>query len=90
MQNKWFDNYRGEEVIVMDDMDRRNDYELGHLLKRWTDHYKVTAEVKGGVVGLCHKKFIVTSNWKPEELWDDQKFVSAIRRRFEVIEIVKL
>lgn len=36
----------------MDDYDKKNDYEIGHLIKRWTDHYETTAETKGGIVGL--------------------------------------
>lgn len=58
----------------MDDLDRRNDYELGHLIKRWTDHYETTAEIKGGTVGLCHTKFIITSNYHPNEMWNDVTF----------------
>jgi len=82
-QNKWFDGYAGEEVILLDDLDSNV---LGHYLKIWADKWSCTGEIKGGTTKLCHKYFIVTSNYQPCELWpEDQQMCSAIQRRFEVI-----
>lgn len=81
-QNKWFDGYQGEEVVILDDYDTET---LGHHLKIWADRYACTGEVKGGMVNLRHKKFIVTSNYPPEHFWpQDEQLVKAIRRRFKV------
>lgn len=80
-QNKWFDGYRGETAILLDDLDTGT---LGHYLKIWADRYACTGEVKGGTLNLCHRTFIVTSNWTPEELWpDNPKMAEAIERRFK-------
>lgn len=81
-QNKWFDGYQGEDVIIMDDVDKGG-IGLGHHLKIWTDRYKCSGEIKGGTVCLSHKKFVVTSNYRIEDLWaEDQQMMKAIKRRF--------
>lgn len=43
----------------MDDLDETY---LGHYLKIWADRYKCSGEVKGAILPLAHKVFIVTSN----------------------------
>lgn len=84
-QNKWFDGYQGEKVIVLDDLDKQGSC-LGHYLKIWADKWACSGEVKGGTVPLMHEKFIVTSNYLPHQLWpDDDEMVNAVRRRFEII-----
>lgn len=82
-QNKWFDGYVGQETIVLDDLDTSGTC-LGHYLKIWADKWACTGEVKGGQVNLRHKRFVVTSNYKIEQLWpEDMEMQSAIKRRFE-------
>lgn len=70
----------------MDDLDvsrgSKEGKEIGHLLKIVTDHYECTGEIKGGFVALRHSKFVVTSNYTPEDMWDDTVMIAAIRRRF--------
>lgn len=83
-QNKWFDGYQGEKIIVLDDLDKGGAC-LGHYLKIWADKWACTGEVKGGVVPLRHTKFVVTSNYTPADLWtDDMEMLLAIERRFEM------
>ena len=81
-QNKWFDGYAGEKTIILDDMDSNA---LGHYLKIWTDRYPCTGETKGGTVNLQHDKFIITSNFSIEQLWEDQPEIrDALLRRFDI------
>lgn len=80
-QNKWWDGYQGEEVVLLDDYDTPL---LGHHLKIWADKWRATGEVKGGTVDLRHKLFIITSNKLPKDIWpEDDMLVRAINRRFE-------
>lgn len=83
-QNKWFDGYNGEDVILLDDLDSNV---LGHHLKIWADKYACTGETKGGTTPLQHSRFVVTSNYSIEQLWDqDPVMAAAINRRFSVFE----
>lgn len=82
-QNKWFDGYNGEDVIILDDLDTNI---LGHYLKIWADKYACTGETKGGTIHLQHKMFIITSNYAPDSLWkEDEQMCEAVKRRFTVV-----
>lgn len=81
-QNKWWDGYKGEKAIILDDLDSNV---FGHYLKIWADRYSCTGEVKGGTVNLQHDFFVVTSNYHPDMLWsEDIQMCEAIKRRFKI------
>lgn len=82
-QNKWFDGYLGEPFIILDDFDLLGAC-LGHYLKIWADRWPCTGEIKGAHVALKHEKFIITSNYTPDQIWTDSILVEAITRRFEL------
>ena len=81
-QNKWWDGYDGEDVVILDDMD---DPCLKHYMKLWADKWSCKGETKGGYTQLVHKKIIVTSNYTIDELFKDSgdDMVAAIKRRFK-------
>jgi len=79
-ESKWWDSYDGEAVVIIDDFDKFQ-VAQGGSLKRWLDRYPFQAEVKGGMQMIRPKKIIVTSQYHPHEIWDDQKTVDAIMRR---------
>ena len=83
LNNKWWDGYDGEDVVIIDDFDKYDIALSGHL-KRWSDHYPFPAEFKGGVKVIRPKRIIVTSNYSPEEIWEDEATLGPIRRRFTV------
>ena len=78
-QNKWWDNYRGERYVLLDDFDSPA---LGHLLKIWADRYQFHGECKGGSVAMRYSRFIITSNYLPADLWKEPILCTAISRRF--------
>lgn len=83
-QNKWWDGYNGQLTVILDDLDTNV---LGHYLKIWADKWSCTGETKGGTIQLCHRLFVVTSNYLPEYFWpDDVPMCEAINRRFKIIE----
>lgn len=83
-QNKWWDGYQGERNVLLDDFDCKV---LGHYIKIWADKYCFMAEAKGSSMQIRPHNFIVTSNYKIEELFDCPILIEAIKRRFYQIYI---
>lgn len=82
--NKWFDGYRGEDVIIIDDLDTSHTF-MSYFLKRWADQYPFTAESKGGSMCIRPKTVIVTSQFRIEDIWIDWDTRQALLRRFQVV-----
>jgi len=59
-----------EKEVIIDDFGP-NSIDINHLL-RWFDRYKCLVETKGGMVPLYADKFIITSNFTPEEIYTSQ------------------
>jgi hypothetical protein len=83
---KWWNGYRGESVAIIDDLSPAT-ISYQHLLV-WVDRYPCLVETKGGMMPLEVSTIVVTSNYRPEEVWPDANSVSiaAVRRRFTFTE----
>lgn len=87
-RTKWFDGYRGEKNVIIDEF--RGSIDISYLL-RWLDRYPVTVEKKGTQVPLQATKFWITSNIPPEQWFMDVDIETqlALKRRLtEIINIV--
>jgi len=79
----WWDGYNGQEVVCIDDFDKFQ-VKQGGDMKRWLDRYSFQAQYKGGMEEIRPRKIIVTSQYYPREIWDDEKTVAAIMRRVKI------
>jgi len=84
--NKWWDGYRGQANVIIDDIDPRH-ADLAYDLKCWADKYAFISEVKGGQIYIRPLKIIVTSQYKIEQVFVDPNDREAIARRFNEIEV---
>lgn len=80
---RWWDGYKGQDVVIIDDFDVYQKAQGGDM-KRWADHYAFPAPVKGGYINIRPKVIVVTSNYTPEEIWEDEQTREPILRRFNV------
>lgn len=87
--NKWWDGYQNHEFVIIDDFDKTHKC-LGHHLKRWADIYSFPAEHKGHTYQIRPKTVIVTSNYHPSQIFDDDPvLLEAILSRFNLTEFSK-
>lgn len=62
-QPVWFDGYKGERAVLIDDYEP-GDYPLGRLL-RWADRYPLQVPTKGGHRQFVARRLYITSNHDP-------------------------
>lgn len=85
--NKWWDGYKFEPVVLIDDVDRSHSAWIGGFLKIWADHYGFIAEAKGRSISIRPERLLVTSQYYIGDLFSvDPQLVEALERRFRVIE----
>lgn len=82
---KWFQDYRGQEVVIFDDL-RPGVFTIGELLRLTDPHPKpIRVEFKGGSCFWCASVIIITTNTPLDEWFTaDNSDVDAFRRRVRV------
>lgn len=85
---KWWDGYRGEEVVIIDEF--RGLIGIEHMLK-WLDRYPCYVEEKGGNLPLMATTFYICSNLVPRAWYDnlDLNTVDALERRLNNVVLFK-
>jgi len=85
-QNKWWDNYNNEAVVLIDEFEQDAKYQ-GHLLKVAGDVRAFKAEMKGSSKQIRPSTIIVTSNYRIEDIWTDTEMRTALHRRYKVVHV---
>lgn len=83
---KWFDPYRGEKGVVLDDFDGTAPISI---LLRVFDRYPLRVPVKGGFVEFAARIVWVTSNFSPTGLYGGSPQLDALRRRLDEVELIE-
>lgn len=76
----WWDNYDGQENVVIDDFYGWLPYDN---LLRICDRYPLLCEIKGGQVNFLAKRICITSNNTPAQ-WYKNVVLAAFIRRVEI------
>lgn len=81
-KNKWWDKYKGQEVVLIDDFDpdHTHDFTFDYYLTLF-DRYKMSVEFKGGSCEFCSKIIYITSNFNPKTWFIGRKNRDAFFRR---------
>lgn len=86
---QWWDGYQGEDIVLVDDMDPYHKGLARHF-KLWGDRLPFHCQSKGSANTIRPKRVIVTSQYTPEQVWDDEETLAAIQRRFRLVHKVSL
>ncbi|AUM61834.1 Rep [uncultured virus] len=81
----WFDGYRGQKTILLDDFYGWLKY---HTLLQITDGYPMMLPVKGAFVNKQWDTVIITSNKPPEEWYPNVDNIDALKRRISSVQNV--
>lgn len=82
----WWDFYDMEDVILVEDVSPYNK-KFTDALKVWSDRYPFKAQVKGAYMQIRPRKIVVTSQYRIDQIWEDQETRDALHRRFKEIEV---
>lgn len=85
---KWWNYYDDQDDVIVDDMDPFHKH-LAKDFKDWLGQNYINAEIKNGYRKIRPKRVIVTSQYPPEAIWDDEITLAAIRRRCEIYHLTE-
>lgn len=80
---KWWDGYDGQEYVIIDDI--RKDFMKFHQLLKLLDRYPYRVETKGSTRQFVAKHIIITSPFRPEELYETREDIGQLIRRIHNI-----
>lgn len=81
--NKWWDGYKGEACVIIEEWSPKTTDYLASYLKQWADKWPFNAEVKGSTMCIRPPKLIVTSNYTIEQCFPEPADHLPLLRRFE-------
>lgn len=89
-KNKWWDDYAGEDNVLIDEFEPSDAQYLTGFMKRWVDRWTFRAEYKGGSCVIRPQQVIVTSNFSIEDCFFGRSDIEAIKRRFVVVHLTEV
>lgn len=87
LQNRWWDGYRGQQFVIIEDADLDKIKMIASNIKVWSDRFEFTAEIKGSSTAIEPIfNFIITSNYSISQCFNEVD-ASAIKERFSEVYI---
>lgn len=85
---KWWDQYRGQHTVIVDDVCPMSARAMTYYWKIWTDRFSFVAETKNGTLIIRPKLIIFTSQYHPTRIFrDDPETLEAMLRRFDIYDM---
>lgn len=85
--NKWWTGYRGQKVVIIEEIQPDLPQPLIGMMKKWFDKWEFACETKGGQFQSIRPPYIiVTSNYSIEDIFTNVRDCEAIKRRFFIAE----
>lgn len=78
---RWWDGYYGQKVVILDDF--RKDFCTFHELLRILDRYPYRVQIKGSSLWLQAETIIITSCFRPEDVYETREDVKQLLRRID-------
>lgn len=80
--DRYWDGFMPEvhETVLIDDL--HPSWRGARMLSTWADNYPFRAETRNGTLFIRPKRIIVTSNYKPENVFNYKDDIEKINRRF--------
>lgn len=85
--NKWWDSYKGEKVVIWDDITPEEGKIHGNHLKLYCDRFGIIGETKGSGIPLTYEYFIMTSQYPFHLIFEDVETRQAMERRTFIFEL---
>lgn len=91
LHNKWFDDYKYQPVVVIDDLDKSDHLKNLHMYKALGGAWPFRCEVKGGTMVIRPLAVIITANEDIQHTFEGlpQVHIDAIKSRFKEIEVLR-
>lgn len=74
---QWWDGYKQEKVIIIDDFDGKWPY---RDFLRLLDRYPYQGQIKGGYVPVNSEYIVITCEFPPQEFWENNELEQVSRR----------
>jgi hypothetical protein len=89
--NKWWGTYRGQRLVLLDDVRPEHSNWIGGFLLRWADKYPFPVEIKNSETYIRPEVIAVTSNYTISAIFgDDLVLCEALLSRFKVVHMHKI
>lgn len=87
--NKWWCGYTGEQVVVIEDVDKTSiiEHKMVNSIKVWCDHAPFSVEIKGGQMTIRPDLICFTSNHALDDCIENSEDRDAILRRLTQVTV---